>query len=57
MDLANQHRQPYNTQRITYRTWMPLLHWILDQAIINAYKLATIAGTWLKTKLSNHLEF
>ena len=26
VDLANQHRQPYDTQRIAYRTWIPLLH-------------------------------
>jgi hypothetical protein len=30
VNLANQHRQPYDTQRIAYRTWVPLLHWILD---------------------------
>ena len=30
VDLANQHQQPYNTQRIAYQTWIPLLHWILD---------------------------
>src|SRR6266536_4219983 len=29
VDLANQYRQPYDTQKIVYRTWIPLLHWIL----------------------------
>jgi hypothetical protein len=57
VDLANQHRQPYDTQRIAYRTWIPLFHWILDQAIINAYKLASIAKTWPKDSHSIHLEF
>jgi hypothetical protein len=56
VDLANQHRQPYNTQRIAYRTWIPLLHWILDQATINAYKIAITSKTWPKDKLS-HLKF
>jgi hypothetical protein len=56
VDLANQHRQPYNTQRIAYRTWVPLLHWILDQAAINAYKLAVIRKTWPKDH-SKHLQF
>jgi hypothetical protein len=56
VDLANQHRQPYNTQRIAYRTWIPLLHWILDQAAINAYKIAIISKTLPKNKLS-HLKF
>jgi hypothetical protein len=54
VDLANQHRQPYDTQQIAYRTWVLLLHWILDQAAINAYKLATIGRTWPK---DHHLEF
>jgi len=30
VDLANQHRQPYDTQQIAYCTWILLLHWILD---------------------------
>jgi hypothetical protein len=45
VDLANQFRQLYNTQQIAYRTWIPLFHWILDQAAINAYKLALTART------------
>ena len=45
VDLANQHRQPYDTQRIAFRTWIPLLHWILDQVAINAYKLAIVGNT------------
>jgi hypothetical protein len=49
VDLANQHRQPYDTQRIAYRTWIPLLHWILDQAATNAYKLVVVEKTWLNT--------
>jgi len=57
VDLANQYRQPYDTQRIAYRTWIPLLHWILDQAAINAYKLATIGKTWPGNNISAHLEF
>jgi hypothetical protein len=56
VDVANQHRQPYDTQQIVFRTWIPLLHWILDQAAINAYKLATVGKTWPKGN-SAHLEF
>ena len=56
VDLANQHRQPYDTQRIAYHTWIPLLHWILDQAAINAYKLATMRNTWPNDH-SAHLKF
>ena len=57
VDLANQHRQSYDTQKIAYQTWFPLLHWILDQAAINAYKIATILKTWPKDEHSVHLEF
>src|SRR5277367_74419 len=57
VDLANQFRQAYNTQQIAYRTWIPLLHWILDQAAINAFKIAVILGIQLKDNHSIHLEF
>jgi len=53
VDLANQHREAYDTQRIAYRVWWPIFHWILDQAVINAYKLAKVNGTWK----SDHLAF
>jgi len=56
VNLANQHRQPYDTQRIAYRTWIPLLHWILDQAAINAYKLTIVRKTWPNDH-SAHLKF
>ena len=53
VDLANQHREPYNTQQIGYRTWLPLLHWILDQAAVNAYRLAVVSKSWK----GSHLDF
>jgi hypothetical protein len=53
VDLANQFRQVYYTQRISYRILFLLMHWALDQAAINAYKLATIGKTWTK----EHFEF
>jgi hypothetical protein len=57
VDLANQFRQPYNTQRIAYWTWMPLLYWVLDQAAINAFKIAVLLGAQPKDNHSTHLEF
>ena|SRR2546423_2713626 len=39
--------------RIGYRTWLPLFYWILNQAVVNAYKLGCINGTWTRS----HLEF
>jgi hypothetical protein len=53
VDLANQFGQAYDTQRIAYRIWFPLMHWAFDQAATNAYKLATEGGTWTH----GHLEF
>jgi transposase IS4-like protein len=53
VDLANQLRAAYHTQKIAYRNWIPLFHWVLDQAIINAYKLGVFGKTWHDT----HVEF
>ena len=53
VNLANQYRQAYDTQKIAYRIWIPLLHWVLDQAAINAYKLASVGEAWLES----HVEF
>ena len=46
VDFANQFRQVYDTQRITYRIQFPLMHWAFDQAAVNAYKLATVGNLW-----------
>ncbi len=56
VDLANQFRQSYDTQKIVYRTWILFLYWVLDQAAINIYKLAIVGKSWLKDN-SAHLEF
>src|SRR4051812_35258160 len=53
VDLAYQFRQVYDTQRISYRIWFPLMHWVFDQAATNAYKLAITSKTWTQ----GHLEF
>jgi hypothetical protein len=45
VDLANQFREAYEIQRIGYRTWLPLFYWILNQAVINTYKLTYIKGS------------
>lgn len=40
VDLVDQLRSYYNTQRAHLKTWKPLWHFLLDTAIVNAYKLA-----------------
>jgi hypothetical protein len=44
VDIANQNREVYETQRRVRRNWWPLFYWILDTAIVNAYHLAFLTG-------------
>ena len=37
VDIADQLRAYYSTQRISLRSWNPLFFWMLDTAILNAY--------------------
>ena len=39
IDIANQLRELYETHRKTLRVWFPLLYWLIDAIIINAYRL------------------
>ncbi|EDN03213.1 predicted protein [Histoplasma mississippiense (nom. inval.)] len=39
IDLANQYRAFYETHMPTNRTWLVILYWIIDHAIVNAYIL------------------
>src|SRR5580700_1911509 len=39
VDIANQLRESYETHRKTFRVWFPLLYWLIDAIIINAYRL------------------
>jgi hypothetical protein len=52
VDLANQLRQAYEIQRIGYRTWLPLFYWVLNQAVVNAFKLSSLSGAWTGSHLS-----
>lgn len=40
VDVANQLRSYYNTQRTHFETWKPLWHFLLDVTITNGYKIA-----------------
>ncbi|EDN05560.1 predicted protein [Histoplasma mississippiense (nom. inval.)] len=42
VDLANQYRAAYTSHRVTYRTWLPILYWLIDSAAVNAYRLQYI---------------
>ena len=45
VDVADQLRSYYNTQQTARRNWMPLFYWLLDTAIINAYRIARTLGS------------
>ena len=39
VDVADQLRSYYDTQRIHLKTWKPLWHFLLDTTIVNSYKI------------------
>jgi len=42
VDIADQLRSYFSTQRVAHRNWQPFFYWLLDTAIINSYRLARI---------------
>ena len=42
MDVANQMRASYTTHIVTERNWLPILYWLLDAAIVNAFRIQQI---------------
>ena len=40
VDVADQLRCYYDTQRVHFKTWKPLWHYLLDTTICNSYKIA-----------------
>ncbi|EDN09363.1 predicted protein [Histoplasma mississippiense (nom. inval.)] len=60
IDLANQYRASYETHMPTNRTWLTILYWIIDHAIVNAYilhRLATTGTTGTTDTTISHVEF
>ena len=51
VDIANQYRQSYETHQKAWRNWICVFTWILDQAIINSYR---VMYTHLSQKGVNH---
>ena len=48
VDIADQHRAAYKTQRKAMRNWLPHWYWMIDHTTINAFKMAVYspAKTW-----------
>ena len=56
VDIADQHRAAFKTQRKAMRNWLPHWYWMIDHACINAFKVAVHApgSDWTKRQ---HREF
>jgi hypothetical protein len=57
IDIANQYRASYHTQRRSLHNWWPLFYWILNTAINNAYILQCTWRKERKEKLQESLDF
>jgi hypothetical protein len=56
VDLADQLRTYYSSDRHTFRTWRPLFDFMLQASIVNAAKLWVLSGG-RSTKQSGHLQY
>lgn len=56
IDIADQLRMSYTSQRRSYHTWRPLWHFLLDQTVVNSYKLSSQSNPG-HIKSRAHFEF
>ena len=54
MDVVDQLRCYYNTQRVHNKTWFPIWHFLLNTAVINCYKIANTTEERSYAKLRKH---
>ena len=54
VDVADQLRCYYNTQRVCNKTWKPLWHWLLDTTVTNSYKIANTTEERSYAELKKH---
>jgi hypothetical protein len=45
VDIADQLRSYYSTQKVSQRNWLPIFFWLLDTSIINAFRITRTAGS------------
>lgn len=55
VDIADQYRQTYKTQRKAMRNWWPIFYWVLDHSIINGFKIGSNEGYYWKKR--QHKDF
>ena len=56
VDVADQLRCYYNTQRIHVKTWKPLWHFLLDTAVSNSYKILNTTEQRPYAELRKHAQ-
>ena len=54
VDVADQLRCYYDTQRVHLKTWKPLWHFLLDTTIVNSYKIINTTELRPYTELRKH---
>ena len=42
VDIGNHQRAAYTTHRVSQRNWLPIFYWLLDAAVINAFRIQYI---------------
>lgn len=57
VDIADQQRSNYVTQRKALRNWVPLFYWILGHACINAFKVGCLMSFFTKSDHTKFREF
>lgn len=57
VDVANQLRSYYTTQRIHLKTWKPLFHFLFDTIIGNCYKLSSYNAAASYLRANSHAAF
>jgi hypothetical protein len=55
--LSSSHGSAYETHRSTRRNWFPILYWLLDAAIINAYRIQYIYKQQDNSKPLSQIKF
>ena len=57
VDLADQLRSYYNTQRVHLKTWKPLFHFLLDTVLGNCFLLSSYTPTDRASRHNSHKQF
>ncbi len=53
VDIADQHRAAYSSQRKALRNWIPTWYWMVDSVVVNAFKI----GVFIPGKYWNRRQY